>query len=69
MIQAKHLVHTQLEAKKSCQFRIDFLVVALMAALLGFDGIAGVATDIAKVLFIIFIVLFLISFITGLVRR
>jgi uncharacterized membrane protein YtjA (UPF0391 family) len=46
-----------------------FLVVALVAALLGFGGIAAGAATIAKVLFIIFLVLFLISLVLGLSRR
>jgi uncharacterized membrane protein YtjA (UPF0391 family) len=46
-----------------------FLVIALIAALFGFGGIAVGAVEIAKVLFFIFIVLFLVSLITGLARR
>jgi len=42
-----------------------FLVIALIAGLLGFFAIAGVAAMIAKVCFMIFLVLFLISIITG----
>ena len=42
-----------------------FLVIALIAAVLGFGGIAGVATSIAHVTFVIFIVLFLLSFVLG----
>lgn len=30
---------------------LTFLIVAIVAAFLGFGGIAGTATDIAKVLF------------------
>jgi uncharacterized membrane protein YtjA (UPF0391 family) len=40
---------------------LTFLIVALIAAALGFGGIAGAATGIAKVLFFVFLVLFLIS--------
>lgn len=46
-----------------------FFVIALIAALLGFTGIAAGAVEIAKVLFFVFIVLFLASLIVGLVRR
>jgi uncharacterized membrane protein YtjA (UPF0391 family) len=45
-----------------------FLIVALIAAVLGFGGIAGVAMEAAKVVFFVAIVLFLISAIFGLVR-
>lgn len=44
---------------------ITFLVIALIAALLGFTGIAGTAVGFAKILFLIFLVMFLVSFIVG----
>ncbi len=40
---------------------IFFLVVALIAAVLGFGGIAGTAVGLAKLVFFVFIVLFLVS--------
>ena len=40
---------------------IIFLVVALVAAVLGFGGIAGTAVSIAKLIFFVAIALFLIS--------
>ena len=46
-----------------------FLVIALIAALFGFTGIAAASADIAKILFAVFVVLFLaalvLSFIVG----
>ncbi len=48
---------------------LTFLIVALIAALFGFGGIAETAVDIARVLFFIFIILFVISLVFGLVRR
>lgn len=45
-----------------------FLVVAVIAALLGFGGVAGAATDIAKNIFFAFVVLFVISLIAGAFR-
>jgi uncharacterized membrane protein YtjA (UPF0391 family) len=44
---------------------IIFLVVALIAGVLGFGGIASTASGIAKVLFFVFLVLFAISLISG----
>jgi len=41
---------------------LGFLVLALIAALLGFGGIARGATSIAKILFFAFIVLLIIGF-------
>ncbi len=40
---------------------ITFLVVALIAAILGFGGIAGTAVGLAKIVFVVFLVLFLVS--------
>ena len=46
-------------------YALVFLVVALIAGVLGFGFIAGTAAYIAKILFVVFLVLFLISFISG----
>jgi uncharacterized membrane protein YtjA (UPF0391 family) len=40
---------------------LTFLIVALIAAALGFGVVAGTAASIAKILFIVFLALFLIS--------
>jgi uncharacterized membrane protein YtjA (UPF0391 family) len=48
---------------------VTFLIVALVAALFGFGGIAAAATDIAMIIFYIAIVLFLISLVWGLFSR
>ncbi len=42
-----------------------FLVIALVAALFGFTGIAAAATGIAKFLFFLFLVICLILFVIG----
>ena len=42
-----------------------FLVFALIAAILGFGGLAGTAIGIAKILFFVFLVLWLVSFLLG----
>jgi len=44
---------------------IFFLIIALVAAVLGFSTIAGTAAGIAKLLFGVFLVLFLISLFFG----
>jgi uncharacterized membrane protein YtjA (UPF0391 family) len=46
-----------------------FFVIAIVAALFGFGGIAAGAAEIAKVLFFIFLVLFVVSLVAGLFRR
>jgi uncharacterized membrane protein YtjA (UPF0391 family) len=47
---------------------VTFLIVALIAAVLGFGGIAGVAIELAKIVFFVAIVLFLIAAVVGLFR-
>ena len=47
---------------------LTFLIVALIAAVLGFGVIAGVAIEAAKIVFFVALVLFAISAIAGLVR-
>ena len=44
---------------------IIFLVIALIAGVLGFGVVAGTAAWIAKVLFVVFLILFLVSLIGG----
>ncbi|HVB49733.1 MAG TPA: DUF1328 domain-containing protein [Burkholderiales bacterium] len=51
------------------RYAVVFLVIALVAALLGFTGIAAGAVEIAKILFFVFILLFIASLIVGLIRR
>ena len=50
-------------------YPIIFLVVALIAAAVGFGGVAGVAMEGARLLFWIFIILFVISLVASMVRR
>lgn len=50
-------------------YAVVFLIVAIVAALLGFGGVAGVAMEGAQLLFWVAIILFVISLIAGLVRR
>jgi uncharacterized membrane protein YtjA (UPF0391 family) len=47
---------------------ITFLVVALVAGVLGFGGIAGASIEMAKIVFFIAIVLFLLSAVFGIFR-
>jgi uncharacterized membrane protein YtjA (UPF0391 family) len=51
------------------RYAIIFFVVALVAALFGFGGIAASAAGIAQLLFYGFIILAIISLIVGLMRR
>lgn len=42
-----------------------FLIIALIAAVLGFSGVAGVATNIAWILFVIGLVLAIVFVLAG----
>ncbi len=44
---------------------VTFLIIALVAGVLGFGGIAGTSVGIAKILFAVFLVLFVVSLLFG----
>ena len=50
-------------------YAVVFFVIALIAALFGFGGIAASAMGIGKILFVVFAVLAVASLVAGLLRR
>ncbi len=48
---------------------ITFFIIALIAGLLGFTGIAGSAVGIAKILFFVSLVLFVINLLFNIGRK
>lgn len=50
------------------RYAIGFFIVAIIAAALGFGGIASAAAGIAKIVFWIFAILFLASLVASLFR-
>jgi uncharacterized membrane protein YtjA (UPF0391 family) len=48
---------------------VVFLVVALIAAFLGFGGVAGTAMEGARLLFWVAIAFLVVSLVLGLIRR
>jgi uncharacterized membrane protein YtjA (UPF0391 family) len=50
-------------------YAVVFFVIALVAALFGFGGIAASAIEIGKILFVIFAVLAVFSFLFGLGKK
>ncbi len=50
-------------------YAVVFFVIALIAALFGFGGIAAGAVGIAKILFFVFLVVAILSAVLGLARR
>ena len=51
------------------RWALAFFIIALIAAIFGFGGVALAAAGIAKILFFIFLVLFLVALVSGLMRR
>ena len=46
-------------------YTVVFFIIAIIAAVFGFGGIAAGATEIAKVLFFVFLIITIISFLMG----
>ena len=44
---------------------VTFLIIALIAGVLGFGGVAGASIEIAKIIFFIAVVLFLVTALVG----
>jgi hypothetical protein len=60
--------HIKRKERVMLSWVVTFLIIALVAGLLGFAGIAGASIEIAKVVFFIAIALFLISAVVSLAR-
>ena len=63
-----HELRLRCDSKKEesmLSWTITFLVIALVAALLGFGGIAGAAAGIAKILFFVFLIAFVVTLVLG----
>lgn len=50
-------------------YAVVFFIIALIAALFGFGGIAAGATGIAQVLFFAFLIIAIVTFLMSLARR
>lgn len=50
------------------RYAITFLIIALIAAVFGFGGIAAVSMELARIVFGVFVVLFLIATVAHLLR-
>jgi uncharacterized membrane protein YtjA (UPF0391 family) len=57
------------EARIMLRWALIFFIVALIAAVLGFTGIALAAAGVAKVLFYVFVILFVLSLLGHVARR
>jgi uncharacterized membrane protein YtjA (UPF0391 family) len=50
-------------------YALVFFLIALVAAVFGFGGIAVASAGIAKILFYLFLVIFLVTLVMGVARR
>jgi uncharacterized membrane protein YtjA (UPF0391 family) len=48
---------------------VTFLIIALVAGVLGFGNIAGTSMEFAKIIFGVFLILFIVSLILGKTRK
>ena len=50
-------------------YAVVFLVIALIAAVFGFGGIAAGAVGIAKILVFVFVIMAIVTFVLGLMKK
>ena len=62
-------VHPPHQEPAMLHYAVVFFVIALIAALFGFGGIAAGAMGIGKILFVVFAVLAVATFLFGLIRK
>jgi len=61
--------HTPARGGTMLYYAVVFFIIALIAALFGFGGIATGAAAIAKILFVVFLIVALVTFLLSLARR
>jgi uncharacterized membrane protein YtjA (UPF0391 family) len=69
---AKHSINRAPRAARRpfmLHYAVVFLVIALIAAVFGFGGIAAGAVEIAKILFFVFVIMAVVTFVISLVRK
>ena len=65
----KRACHVYKENWIMLRLGIVFLVIALIAAFLGFGGVAALSWEGAKILFVVFLILAVVSFVGHGLRR
>jgi len=63
-LQPSLAVHSLHKERYMLHWSLVFLVLALVAAILGFGGLAGTAVGIAKILFFVFLVVWVVGLLT-----
>lgn len=59
------LLTEQSQGDYMLQIAVGLLIVAVIAAVLGFGGIAGAAAGLAKLAFFVFLLLFVVALVFG----
>jgi uncharacterized membrane protein YtjA (UPF0391 family) len=68
-IEAAAQCYRQVGEEKMLHYAVVFFIIALIAAVFGFGGIAAGAVGIAKILFFVFLILAAVSLIANLARK
>jgi uncharacterized membrane protein YtjA (UPF0391 family) len=63
------MANVQMKEPVMLHYAVVFFVIALIAAVFGFGGIAAGAVGIAKVLFFVFVIMAIATFLFGLIKR
>ena len=58
-----------IEETAMLNYALIFFIIAIIAAVFGFSGIAAGAAEIAKILFFVFLALFVVSLVIGFLKR
>jgi uncharacterized membrane protein YtjA (UPF0391 family) len=59
------MLATEIRRRKMLSWAVVFLVVAIIAGVLGFSGVAGAATNSAWILFVVGLIVAAIFFVRG----
>lgn len=69
MVLTVYAAHWSIQEAYMLRYAVIFFIIALVAALFGFGGIAAGATEIAKILFFVFIIIAVVTFVINLIQR
>jgi len=60
-----HSQHENAKERRMLRWALIFLVLAIVAGIFGFSGVAGAATNIAWILAVVFLIIFVVGLIMG----
>ena len=67
--EALFMCQADMKENQMLHYSVVFLVIALIAAVFGFGGIAAGAVEIAKILFFLFAIMAIVSFVISLIKK